>query len=69
MNIEKVLQEIGRRYIEKRQQIALNWQWEFNTEQNIKIMNNQIKECEMDYIVELRQKKIEHLLNGTIFRR
>jgi ribosomal protein L20A (L18A) len=44
--IDKVLQEIGRRYVVKRQQIALNWQWEFDTEENRKIMNEQIKECE-----------------------
>jgi len=67
--IDEVLQEIGRRYVEKRKQIAVNWQWEFDTEENRKIMNEQIKECETEYIKELRQKKIEHLLNDAIFRR
>jgi hypothetical protein len=69
MNIEEVLLEISRKYVGKRQEIATNWQWEFNTPENREIMNKQIRECEMEYIVELRQKKIEHLLNDTIFRR
>jgi len=69
MNIEEVLLEISRKYIDKRQEIALNWKWEFNTPENREIMNKQIRDCEMDYILEIRQKKIEHLLNDTIFRR
>jgi hypothetical protein len=55
--IDKTIQEIDRKYVEKRQQIALNRQFEFDTEENRKIMNEQIKECETEYIKELRQKK------------
>lgn len=69
MSIEEIIKEIGRKYVVKRKQIASKWQWEFDTEENRKIMNEQIKECENEYVKELRQKKIEHLLNDTIFRR
>ena len=69
MNIEEALLEISRKYIDKRQEIALNRQFEFNTPENREIMNKQIRDCERDYILEIRQKKIEHLLNDTIFRK
>jgi hypothetical protein len=68
-SIEESVKEIGRKYTEQRKEIAERFQFEFDTEENRKIMNEQIKECETEYIKELRQKKIEHLLNDTIFRR
>lgn len=66
-NLEEAVKEIGRKYTEQRREIAVRFQWEFDTEETRKMMNHMIKECEKSYKEELRDKKIEHLLDDTIF--
>ena len=68
-NIEESVKEIGRKYTEQRKEIAERFQFEFDTEQTRKTMNYMIDECEKSYREELREKKIEHLLNDTILRK
>jgi predicted CopG family antitoxin len=68
-SLEETVSEIGRKYIEKRKEIAEIWQFEFDTKENREIMNFQIKQLENSYIEELREKKLDHLLNDTIFRK
>jgi hypothetical protein len=68
-NIEDCVREIGRKYTEQRKEIAERFQFEFDTEQTRKTMNYMIDECEKSYREELREKKIEHLLNDTILRK
>lgn len=69
MSIDETVKEIGRRYVEQRKELAIQWQFEFNTEENREIMNSQIKQLENSYKEELRQKKLEHLLDDTLFRK
>jgi len=69
INIEESVKEIGRKYTEQRKEIAERFQFEFDTEQTRKTMNYMIDECEKSYREELREKKIEHLLNDTILRK
>ena len=69
VNIEDCFKEIGRKYTEKRKEIAERFQFEFDTEQTRKNMNYMIDQCEKSYREELRDKKIEHLLNDTIHRK
>jgi len=64
-SIEESVKEIGRKYTEQRIEIALRFQWEFDTEQTRKTMNCMIDQCEKSYREELRDKKIEHLLDDT----
>jgi len=61
-SLDETVKEIGRRYLEKRKELANQWQFEFDTPQKREIMNNQIKQLENSYREELRQKKIEHIL-------
>ena len=68
-NIEESVKEIGRKYTEQRKEIAERFQFEFDTEQTRKTMNWMIDQCEKSYREELRDKKIEHLLNDTILRK
>jgi len=68
-NIEESVKEIGRKYTEQRKEIAERFQFEFDTEQTRKKMNWMIDQCEKSYREELREKKIEHLLNDTILRK
>lgn len=68
-SLEESVKEIGRKYTERRKEIAVQFQWEFNTKETIDTMNHMIKECEKSYKEELREKKIEHLLNDTISRK
>jgi hypothetical protein len=68
-NIEESVKEIGRKYTEQRKEIAERFQFEFDTEQTRRTMNWMIDECEKSYREELREKKIEHLLNDTILRK
>ena len=68
-NIEESVKEIGRKYTEQRKEIAERFRFEFDTEQTRKTMNYMIDECEKSYREELREKKIEHLLNDTILRK
>jgi hypothetical protein len=68
-NIEESVKEIGRKYTEQRKEIAERFQFEFDTEQTRRTMNWMIDQCEKSYREELRDKKIEHLLNDTILRK
>lgn len=68
-NIEESVKEIGRKYTEQRKEIAERFQFEFDTEQTRRTMNWMIDQCEKSYREELREKKIEHLLNDTILRK
>jgi predicted GIY-YIG superfamily endonuclease len=68
-SLEETVKEIGRRYVEQRKEIAIQWQFEFDTKENREIMNSQIKQLENSYKEELRQKKLEHLLDDTLFRK
>ena len=68
-SIEESVKEIGRKYTEQRKEIAERFQFEFDTEQTRRTMNWMIDQCEKSYREELREKKIEHLLNDTILRK
>ncbi len=68
-NIEETVKEIGRKYTEQRKEIAERFANEWNTEQTRRTMNWMIDQCEKSYKEELREKKIEHLLNDTILRK
>ena len=68
-NIEESVKEIGRKYTEQRKEIAERFQFELDTEQTRRTMNWMIDQCEKSYREELREKKIEHLLNDTILRK
>jgi hypothetical protein len=68
-SIEESVKEIGRKYTEQRKEIAERFQFEWNTEQTRRTMNLMIDQCEKSYREELREKKIEHLLNDTILRK
>jgi hypothetical protein len=68
-DLEEIVQKIGREYVEKRMEIEETWQWEFDTQQNRVAKQQQIDEVEKTYKEKLREKKIEHILNDTIFRK
>ena len=68
-SIEESVKEIGRKYTEQRKEIAERFQFEFDTEQTRRTMNWMIDQCEKSYREELREKKIEHLLNDNILRK
>jgi hypothetical protein len=68
-SIEECVKEIGRKYTEQRKEIAERFQFEFDTKETRKMMNHMIDQCEKSYREELREKKIEHLLNDTILRK
>jgi hypothetical protein len=67
--MEELVQQIGREYVKKRMEIEEIWQFEFSTEQNMKQKQYQIEQVERDYKEKLRETKIEHILNDTIFGR
>lgn len=67
-NLEDIVQKIGREYVEKRMEIEESWQYEFDTVQNRLAKQQQIDEVDKIYKEKLREKKIEHILNDTIFR-
>jgi hypothetical protein len=69
MDLEDIVQKIGREYVEKRKEIEEIWQFEFDTNQNRLAKQQQIDEVEKLYKEKLREKKIEHILNDTIFRK
>ena len=69
MSLDETVKEIGRRYVEQRKELAIQWQLEFDTKENREIVNSQIKQLENSYKEELRQKKLEHLLDDTLFRK
>ena len=66
-SLEKSVQEIGREYVERRKEIEETWQFEFDTVQNRLLKQQQIDEVYRFYREKLREKKIEHILNDTIF--
>ena len=68
-SFEKEVQEIEKKYVYQRKLLAETWMFEFDTDQNRKIMNNQIQELEKNFRNDLRNKKIELLLDDTIFRK
>lgn len=68
-SLEESVKEIGRRYVEQRMEIEQRFSFEFDTKETRDMMNHMIKECEKSYKEELREKKIEHLLNDTISRK
>ena len=50
-------------------EIEQRFLFEFDTEKTRKTMSYMIEQCERLYKEELRQKKLEHLLDDTIFRK
>ena len=68
-NLEKIVQEIGREYVEARKEIEESWQFKFDTQQNRMAKQYQIDEVNRVYKEKIREKKIEHILNDTIFRK
>jgi hypothetical protein len=68
-DLNDIVQSIGRKYTEQRKEIAERFRFEFNTEETQKAMNYMIEQCEKVYREEIREKKIEHLLNDTILRK
>lgn len=66
-SLEESVKEIGRKYVEQRMEIEQRFLFEFDTAETRNMMNHMIKECEKSYKEELREKKIEHLLDDTIF--
>lgn len=68
-DITECVEKIGRKYTQRRKEIAERFQLEFNTEKTRRNMNSMIDECDKSYREELREKKIEHLLDDTIFRK
>jgi hypothetical protein len=68
-SLEEIVNEIGRRYVEQRMEIEQRFLFEFDTEKTRKTMSYMIEQCERLYKEELRQKKLEHLLDDTIFRK
>jgi len=65
-SLEETVNEIGRKYVEQRMEIEQRFLFELDTEKTRKTMNYMIEECEKSYKEELRQKKLEHLLNDTL---
>jgi len=68
-SLEESVKEIGRRYVEQRMEIEQRFLFQFDTKETRDMMNHMIKECEKSYREELREKKLEHLLDDTIFRK
>ena len=68
-SLEESVKEIGRRYVEQRMEIEQRFLFQFETKETRDMMNHMIKECEKSYREELREKKLEHLLDDTIFRK
>lgn len=68
-SLEESVKEIGRRYVQQRMEIEQRFLFEFDTKETRSMMNHMINECEKSYREELREKKIEHLLDDTIFRK
>lgn len=69
MDIEELVQQIGREYVEKRMEIEVLYQYEFDTTKNREAKQHMIDEVERSYREKLREKKIEHLFNDTILGR
>jgi hypothetical protein len=68
-DFEKIVEKIGRDYVHQRMLIQQSFQYEFDTPEKRKLMDVQIAECQKVYRENLREKKLEHLLNDTILRK
>lgn len=49
--------------------ILAKWQWEFKTEDNIKLMNLEIRELINSWIEEKREEKINQILDDPLHRK
>ena len=49
--------------------ILAKWQWEFKTEENIKLMNLEIRELINSWIEEKREEKINQILDDSLHRK
>ena len=49
--------------------ILAKWQWEFKTEDNIKLMNLEIRELVNSWIEEKREEKINQILDDPLHRK
>ena len=49
--------------------ILAKWQWEFKTEDNIKLMNLEIRELVNSWIEEKREEKINQILDEPLHRK
>lgn len=68
-DLDQVVQEIGRSYTKKRIELSERFRFEFDTPEKRQIMNEHISELDKQYRQQVREKKIEHILNDTIFRK
>ena len=53
----------------KRIELSERFRFEFDTPEKRQIMNEHISELDKQYQQQVREKKIEHILNDTIFRK
>lgn len=60
--LDQVVNEIGLNYTRKRFELSKKFQFEFDTEQKRKVMNEQISELDKQYRQQVREKKIELIL-------
>jgi len=49
--------------------ILAKWQWEFKTEDNIKLMNLELRELVNSWIEEKREEKINQILDDPLHRK
>ena len=49
--------------------ILAKWQWEFKTEDNIKLINLEIRELVNSWIEEKREEKINQILDDPLHRK
>jgi hypothetical protein len=49
--------------------IFAKWQWEFKTEENIKLMNLELRELVNSWIEEKREEKINQILDDSLHRK
>ena len=49
--------------------ILAKWQWEFKTEENIKLMNLELRELVNSWIEEKREEKINQILDDSLHRK
>ena len=68
-DLDQVVQEIGRSSTKKRIELSDRFRFEFDTPEKRQIMNEHISELDKQYRQQVREKKIEHILNDTIFRK
>lgn len=68
-SINDIVENRGRKYVQDRLEIEQKWQFEFDTFENREEMNNAIEICKQEYHIDIRNTKIDHLLNDTIFRK